>query len=255
MALQEEFEKQGNFLFKYRGVFPLLLLLLGMAVYIFSKASYINNLTAADAETYSFSHWYNWLCVGVGLLGLFVRAYTVGHTPANTSGRNTKRQVADELNSTGIYSLVRHPLYLGNFLMWVSLVMVTQDIWFIGIFSLIYWIYYERIMFAEEQFLRGKFGQVYLDWAEKIPPFIPKIGGFQKSKYPFSWKKVLKKEKNGLFALFILFFAFEQIGEYMVCGTFLQKSVLLYPTIGSAVLYFVLKFFKYKTYLLDEDNR
>jgi len=83
-------------------------------------------------------------------LGLFIRAYAVGHTPANTSGRNTKEQLADELNTTGIYSMVRHPLYLGNFFMWLGAAVLTKNGWFIVAFILLYWIYYERIMFAEE---------------------------------------------------------------------------------------------------------
>ena len=41
---------------------------------------------------------------------LYCWAYT-----KNTSGRNTHDQVADSLNTSGIYSIVRHPLYVGNF--------------------------------------------------------------------------------------------------------------------------------------------
>ena len=35
----------------------------------------------------------------------------------------------------------------------------------------------------------------------------------KKAKYPFSIKKALKKEKNGLAAVFLLFWAFNFIGE------------------------------------------
>ncbi len=34
MALQEEMEKQGNFLFKYRGYLPLIIVAIGLAVFI-----------------------------------------------------------------------------------------------------------------------------------------------------------------------------------------------------------------------------
>ncbi|MGB8874133.1 MAG: hypothetical protein WCC75_12145, partial [Desulfobaccales bacterium] len=44
-----------------------------------------------------------------------------GLPPRGTSGRNTQGQVAETLNTTGIYSLVRNPLYLGNFLIWLGL--------------------------------------------------------------------------------------------------------------------------------------
>ena len=188
MALQEEFEDQGNFLFKYRTYLPLIVLVGGLVVFFFQKRNY----TFTDLGQ---SYWL--LSLGVGLMGLLIRIYTVGHTPENTSGRNTTGgQLADQLNQTGIYSLVRHPLYLGNFLMWLAIAMLTANTTYILGFILAYWLYYERIMYAEEQFLRKKFGENYTNWASNVPAFIPKITGFAKPKYPFSIKKVLKKEKN-----------------------------------------------------------
>jgi len=34
MALQEEFEKQGNWLFRYRSILPLIILLIGIILYL-----------------------------------------------------------------------------------------------------------------------------------------------------------------------------------------------------------------------------
>lgn len=254
MALQEELEIQGNYLFKYRSYFPIIVVVAGLFVYYFSyRNNVLFDLTYAN-EKFVFHHWYHWLCLGVATLGQLIRIYIVGYTPANTSGRNTKKQIADELNTTGIYSMLRHPLYFGNFFMWLGLIMLTLNLWFILCFCLAYWIYYERIMFAEEQFLRGKFKEAYLEWAEKVPPFIPKVKNYQKPKYNFCWKKVLKKEKNGVFALFLLFLIPEQIIEFDVYGTLFQHSWMMYPTIVSGILYFILKFLKYKTNFLVENN-
>ena len=66
-------------------------------------------------------------------------------------------QVADSLNTTGIYSTVRHPLYLGNFFMWLAIVVLTADLYFVIVFCLCYFIF-ERVMLAEEDFLANKFG-------------------------------------------------------------------------------------------------
>ena len=52
---------------------------------------------------------YNYFCLLVGLTGLFIRLHVVGHAAENTSGKKNKK--ADQVNSTGIYSIVRHPLY------------------------------------------------------------------------------------------------------------------------------------------------
>ena len=47
----------------------------------------------------------------VSFFGLAVRVRTAGHTPDRTSDRRTAEgQVADEPNTTGIYSVMRNPL-------------------------------------------------------------------------------------------------------------------------------------------------
>ena len=193
-------------------------------------------------------------CLFISLSGLFVRVYTVGHTPVNTSGRNTEKQIADSLNTTGIYSIVRHPLYLGNFLMWLGPAVLTGDFWFIVAFCFFYWIYYERIMFAEEQFLRRTFGETYLKWSANVPAFIPKFKGFVKPNLPFSWKKILKKEKNGLAAIFLIFTFFDVAGE-IINGRTDYNYYLIAGCVLTTILYIVLKFLKYKTNVLNEDGR
>ncbi len=250
MALQEEFEKQGLWLFRYRGGLPLIILGLGAVMYIHMKM----NPETFFLENTPYEGWYELLCLLVGLAGLGVRIYTVGHTPVNTSGRNVAEQVADSLNTTGIYSLVRHPLYLGNFLMWLGPAMLTGNLWFVIAFCLFYWVYYERIMFAEEQFLRGKFGQAYLDWSKDVPPFLPSFKHFVAPTWPFSWKKVLKKEKNGLAALFIIFFAFNYAGNY-VQGTNTFSYPLMIACVATGVMYLILKYLKKYTGVLNEENR
>jgi len=250
MALQEEFEKQGLWLFRYRGVIPIIVLMIGAAIYV--RSSLFPGNSMLELQPYKF--YYELFCLLIGLLGLLIRAYTVGHSARNTSGRNVKKQVADSLNSTGIYSLVRHPLYLGNFFMWLGPALLTAHPWFILAFCLFYWLYYERIMFAEEQFLRKKFGQQYLDWSAKVPPFFPKRMGFVKPAYPFSWKKVLKKEKNGLAALFLIYCAFNVAGE-LIQETMNFNYIFLGGAALSFVLYFVLKFLKYHTQALKEEVR
>ncbi|MFP4468986.1 MAG: methyltransferase family protein [Bacteroidales bacterium] len=251
MALQEEFEAQGNFLFRYRSKLPLLLLPVGLGLYIYQEYLKINQPEWALEEVYPF------LCLFVALAGLAVRVYTVGHTPKNTSGRNTSAgQIADQLNTTGIYSMVRHPLYLGNALMWLGIAMLTENLGFIAVFILAYWIYYERIMFAEEQFLRRKFGETYLDWASVTPAFIPSFRNYRPPSVPFSIKKVLKKEKNGLFAIFLLIFLFQYAEAIIQSGSFtVAWNFWTYAFIVTGLFYFIFKLIKKHSDILDEEGR
>ena len=255
MALQEEFEQQGLWLFRYRSTLPLVLLVVGFWVYmqgVYSGSDASLNNQYCITTTYRV--YYEALCLLVSLAGLVIRIYTVGYTPANTSGRNTAEQVADTVNTTGIYSTVRHPLYLGNFFMWVGPALLSANPWFILSFCLVYWLYYERIMFAEEQFLRGKFGEQYTQWAARVPAFIPSLGNFQKPSLPFSVRKVLKKEKNGLAATFFIFSLFDVSREYAL-GTHNYNTALHAATVLSILLYIILRYLKNNTRVLDEEGR
>jgi len=163
-------------------------------------------------------------------------------------------QVADTLNTTGIYSIVRHPLYLGNLFMWLGPAMLTGQFWFVVAFGLFYWVYYERIMFAEEQFLTRKFGSTYTEWADKVPAFIPNFSNFRHSNLTFSWKKVLKQEKNGLVAVFLIFAIFDVSGQ-LVNGTRDFNFFLLAAFVATGVLYLVLRYLKNNTSVLNESGR
>ncbi len=249
MALSEELNRQGEFLFRHRSNLPLVLIIAGVAVKWWTLQSVAPGYDGMPDGLLL-------TALGVGLLGLGIRALTVGYTPHNTSGRNTGKQVADELNRTGAYSLIRNPLYLGNYLMWVAPALLTGNGWFVLLFSLLFWIYYERIVYAEESFLRQKFGETYLTWAENIPPFLPKSFRWEKPELPFSWRKVLKKEKNGLVALFVMLYLFQVLEVSLLTERILfPQGWLLWTTIASGVIYLALRTIKKSTNLLDEEGR
>lgn len=210
MPLQEEFERSGSWLFRWRSYLPLAFA--GILLMVMGEYRY-----PGDSET--LDHVWEGFCLVVSFLGLFIRIITVGYTAEGTSGRNTKRQVANSLNVKGAYSLVRHPLYLGNFFMFLGVVLFVHLWWFTLIYILAFWLYYERIMFSEEAFLRKKFGDEYLAWADTTPAFIPRFGNYRKTDLPFSLKKVLRKEYNGFFAVIFTMFALEQLGEVVQNGS------------------------------------
>ena len=191
MSLKNEFINSGNWLFKHRSFVPLIILPLLFYCLFTANGNHINYL----------------FYVGfiVSLSGECIRIMTVAFVPRGTSGRNTKKQVATSLNRTGIYSTVRHPLYLGNFFILLGPFIYTGNIFGITIFILLFWIYYERIMFAEETFLNCKFGNEYESWASNTPAFIPDIRSYIPNQSQFSLKKVLEREYSGIFAIIIIF--------------------------------------------------
>ena len=246
MSLVNEFEKQGNFLFRYRGQFPVLLFLLAVPFLYWTDAA---SLSDCSKDIYCYS------AVILSVFGFFIRAFTVGTTPKGTSGRNTKEQKAFVLNTTGIYSTVRHPLYLGNYFMWIGIVVFTYNSYFIVIVSLLYWIYYERIMYAEERFLEHKFGEEYVTWASGLPVFLPNLKLYKPSIIPFSLKTVLRREYSGVLATVIGFVFVEVIRYYFNVGEWFISLSFLYMLLVVSVAALLLRTLKHYTALLSEEGR
>lgn len=246
MPLKEELEITGNWLFRRRSWLPLLLYPYAVAIiYFYIEPSYhsITNLL------------WSLFCLAISLTGLFIRVLTIGYTPEGTSGRNTEDQVADSLNQTGMYSIVRHPLYLGNFIMWFGLFMYTGTWWFTVSCCLLFWIYYERIMLAEEEFLRKKYCNIYESWATKTPLFIPNFSSWISPDLAFSIKTVLKREYNGLFALLVSFSIINGASNLFHNGKFALNSLWQLVLFMGLAIFLVLRFLKKKTNMLDVAGR
>lgn len=246
MALSNELEKSGSWLFRYRsflplGVVPVLAVGLDSFTYL--------------AGSHGMTEFWTAFCFLLSLSGLVVRILTVGHAPRGTSGRNTRQQVADHLNTTGMYSLVRHPLYLGNYLVLLGFVMFFRSWWLVLLVTCLYALYYERIMFTEEAFLRQRFGDPFEVWAATTPAFIPRWHGWKAPALPFCWRTVLRREYSGFFLVALVFplldIAGDSVAEKHVVVDWWWLSMLA----AGSFLHFILRFLKKRTRLLEVDGR
>lgn len=246
MALLHSFEKSGNLLFRYRGQIPAILFLAAVPVVWTTGTAGLSTrgqmmITLAG--------------ILISLAGFCIRAYAIATTPKGTSGRNTEGQVAESLNTAGIYSMVRHPLYLGNYLMWIGIVVFTYNLWFVLLVSLAFWIYYERIMFAEERFLERKFGEVYLEWSQKVPAFLPSFRHPVRGTVPFSMKTILRREYSGVLATVAGFAFIDHLRHLFIFKNLDPWRISTYVLVAAVFITLVLRTLKHQTRLLDEKDR
>lgn len=243
MALREELKKQGDWLFRWRSYLPLILIviaLLGM--------SYFEYLGHSE----KYDDLWEIICMLVSFAGVGVRFFTVGYAPTGTSGTNTHGQIAESLNTSGMYSIVRHPLYVGNFIIWFGLSAFFHLWWLTLLVILIFWLYYERIIFAEEEFLRDKFGETYLQWAEKTPAFIPDFRKWRKCETAFSFRKAVKNEYKSVFAIIVAFLLLEIMSDIFVEQKFEIDDMWLSITIVGLIMYVTIRFLKKCTRFLED---
>jgi protein-S-isoprenylcysteine O-methyltransferase Ste14 len=209
MALTDEMAHQGSWLFRWRSFVPVGLLALMLPPSLFGLHTPLGS--------YEFHKAWELICLLISLLGLAIRCATVGFVPRGTSGRGTLKQSARTLNTTGIYSLVRHPLYVGNYVIGLGVTLVWFDWWAPVIYSLCFWLYYERIMIAEEKYLKNLFGDAFLKWSQVTPSFIPSWTAWKQWKRPslsFSVLSMLRREYSTLLLLVLLHASMEVVENY-----------------------------------------
>jgi len=248
LTIHKELERQGTWCFRWRSYLPLLLL--PILLIALKDSEYLERVFGEASESF-----WEIFCLLLSFTGLFIRCLAIGCTPKGTSGRNTNRQIAKVLNITGMYSIVRHPLYLGNFIIFLGMILFVQVWWLVLIAVLAFWLYYERIIFAEESFLQEKYGVLFLKWAEKTPVFLPKFRNWQKPALHFSFKNVLKREYTAFFLITTYFPVIDFIADVFGEGKveFVIGWELLF-IIGLTV-YLTLRTLKKKSKILCVEGR
>jgi protein-S-isoprenylcysteine O-methyltransferase Ste14 len=90
-------------------------------------------------------------------------------------GLNTvfgKTREEPQVITTGVFSIVRHPIYFGSILLYLGFILLSLSllsvlIWFIII------IFYYMISRHEEKLLTQRFGSAYEEYRKKVPMLFP----------------------------------------------------------------------------------
>ncbi len=108
-----------------------------------------------------------WLTFLVGALFRWWSTLYIG-------GRKSKSLICE-----GPYSLCRNPLYLGTFLMGISVAMFLESVTFAAAFLVTSWIYLSTTVPSEERRLQACFGSAFTKYAQEVPRFIPRLKTFR----------------------------------------------------------------------------
>ncbi len=180
--------KLGEFLFKNRDYTPVPFVI---AMIVFANTDH------------------NALIIGL-LLSLFgeaIRIFGVAHIGGVS--RTKTYSTGQKLITSGPFSRVRNPLYVGNFFLSVGMV-VSANVHplFTAGFIAFFFIQYIPIIRWEEQNLRNTFGDEFDEYISRVPRWIPSPFPKykQKEKIKGDFGKAIQSEKNTLLAA-VAFFA------------------------------------------------
>lgn len=251
MQLKDTLEAQGERLFRLRSFLPLLFLIpLSIALV---QAQWLESRYGDLVDDL-----FDYGCLALSSLGAGIRIFVAGTVPRRTSGRNTgKGQVADELNSSGAYSVVRHPLYLANFLVFLGIVSSPGVWWLPLVGTLAYSLYYERIILAEESFLRERFGSRFLEWAQRTPAVVPSIANWRRPDLPFCLRTAVKREYQSILSALACFAVLDYLEDFVAGGRHAVEwePDTTIPFVSAFLACLVIRFVRKRTDMLSVPGR
>lgn len=201
----------GAFLFKNRSFTPIPLIIL---IFIFLKPSNYGELTPYISIA----------GLIIIIIGEGIRIISVGYSFPGTSGRESYLR-ADNLNTSGIYSMVRNPLYIGNILIYSGLLIAYSNLAALICFDIILIFQYFFIINYEEEFLKEKFGDKYFEYCKTSGRVVPKFSSFKKPVYRFNLLRVLFSENDSIFNSLFLYFMILLYKEKIFSGEFSNYGV------------------------------
>ena len=131
----------------------------------------------------------------IALAGAATRIVAAGFAKPFTSGRENYLK-AESLNTSGVYSIVRNPLYVGNFLVYNGILAAYSSPAALAFFNVFFVLNYYFIIQSEENYLRGQFGDAYRAYLKTVPRVIPRFGLYRRNDHPFHPARAVYKEKN-----------------------------------------------------------
>jgi len=154
------------------------------------------------------------LHLGIGLvfLGEFLRLWAdgyVGRVKVNWTQKWRGDQKIGSLVTAGPYAFVRHPLYLGTFLIGAGFCLIAGSLWVslaaLGFFLIVY----RHKMAREELLLRDEVGTPYVVYQAAVPRWLPTFRRYPNRQGRWSWQGVISsKEWKTLIWIVVVIVAF-----------------------------------------------
>jgi len=143
------------------------------------------------------------LSLGLGLviisLGEALRFWAAGHLQKN-----------EVLTTTGPYAYMKHPLYSGTILISMGFCIMADSIYILAVALLVFSFYYLPYKNkVEDDRMKKLFGEAYLDYAEKVPDYIPRLSPYGRSRGKWCWRVFIENSEEGIVAL-------EAIGVFLI---------------------------------------
>jgi protein-S-isoprenylcysteine O-methyltransferase Ste14 len=177
--------KATQFEFRFRLIIILLLYALGFwAPWTWTAGHYVPPLsTTWLAVSTSMAGW-GWLpleratlvvtglAILFGFLGAWLRVWGTAYLSASIV--HSAAMHGEQVIAAGPYRYVRNPLYLGSWILSVSIAILMPPSGAV-VFLVLLAVFYFRLILGEEAFLAGTIGEAYLGYKKQVPRLVPRL--------------------------------------------------------------------------------
>ncbi len=134
------------------------------------------------------------------VLGEWLRLWAVAVVG---KGSRTRGGGVERLVTHGPYAYVRNPLYLGNFLLTMGVVFMSELLWMVPVAIGLFTIQYLSIILWEEQILTERFGSAYPAYCQRVPRWIPRWrrSSHEPTHIAYQWRAAWWSERSTLGAI------------------------------------------------------
>ena len=125
-----------------------------------------------------------------------------GVAAAGTVTRRRSRTV-QRLVTYGVFAWMRNPLYVGNFLIWIGFIVISDVLWCIPLAIVLFAIEYTLIVRYEEGVLESIFGAEYLAYKSRTSRWFPRPPGTDEEG-EHHWSEAWRSEISTFMQYFVL---------------------------------------------------
>jgi hypothetical protein len=160
-------------------------------------------------------------------VGLVIRFWASGYILKTT-----------RLATAGPYAHTRNPLYVGNFLLGLGIVVMGRNVWLVLYYTVMFWFIYDRTIAEEEAVLGPRHGAAFQDYRASVPAFWPSL-----KRYPRAEKRTFDGQQSFKNGEYIRLFGFLLLPPFFyLWGRFQERALAWDAAVRDAVFVFIVFF-------------
>jgi hypothetical protein len=190
-------------------------------------------------------------CLLLSFEGVAIRMLAAGQVANVVPGLGNARSDAQPFITQGVFSVVRYPRYLGDYVIGLGVVLIPFVWWIPVIYSLAFAFYYKRIISIEDEQRRSKYGTAFEHWAARTPAIIPRLSCWRPATRAFSFRAALRHEHASLFVAIALHSSIEWLEHLILERRVMLEMFWLVLAVAGLAVYLILLLLEKHTHLLN----